>query len=146
MNESHDLVFTASGHATKARVEGKLYIAATKTTYRALSGSTKLKPLPQGGYIASNLATREKAEMALPVHPSENGGGGMCFPAWSVQLEPLFCTSRTLLRIHPDGNFLGTEGCIGILDNVHKCYEDLKVAFSQKKDLLLLVNHNGKNT
>lgn len=32
---------------------------------------------------------------------------------WSLDLDPTFNTDRTLLRIHPDGNVPGTEGCIG---------------------------------
>ena len=32
---------------------------------------------------------------------------------WSLDLDPTFSTTRDLLRIHPDGNVPGTEGCIG---------------------------------
>ena len=34
--------------------------------------------------------------------------------AWFVGITPLFKTDRTELGIHPDGNVLGTAGCIGI--------------------------------
>ena len=36
---------------------------------------------------------------------------------FSVDLEPQFQTTRTLLRIHPDGGVNGTLGCIGIQEN-----------------------------
>jgi hypothetical protein len=46
---------------------------------------------------------------------------------FSVDLDPLFQTNRTLLRIHPDGNVPGTLGCIGITDpDVAGCYQALQ--------------------
>ena len=45
---------------------------------------------------------------------SESGyvqhGFGFCFPI----IQDGFTTNRTELLIHPDGNNLGTKGCIGI--------------------------------
>lgn len=36
---------------------------------------------------------------------------------WSLDLNPAFDTDRTLLRIHPDGNVLGTQGYISHENN-----------------------------
>lgn len=142
----HDLVFTGVQARSRQRVEGTLFVARTMRSYRALSGSSALRPLPQGGYLVSNLRLRDKREMARDVSPEENGGVGFCFPAWSADLAPLFCTHRSLLRIHPDGNLPGTEGCIGILASVDRCFQDLRLALeaSPSKQLVLLVDHNGK--
>jgi hypothetical protein len=138
-----DLAFTATQGRGKERVDGRLFIAGSGNTYTAISGSRRLRPLPLGPYLASNLRLRGKEEMHLDVQPAENNGGGMCFPAWSVDLEPLFCTERSELRIHPDGNLPGTEGCIGIAQAVDRCYADLKHALESKKQLLLIVNYNN---
>lgn len=143
MNDIHDLVFTAVKSGNRQRVDGKLFIKATGSSYDAVSGSSTLLPLPNGGYIVSGLRFRDKTTMARTVPPKENNGGGMSFPAWSMELEPLFSTQRTLLRIHPDGNLPGTEGCIGIIGEVHKCFADLETAINGKTKLLLLVNHNN---
>ena len=110
----HDIIFTATKNPTRQRVEGKLVFTDSGATFRALSGSRTLLPLPNGAYTVMNMKIRNKANMALPVKASENGGGGMCFPAWSIEVHPLFSSQRTLLRIHPDGNLPGTRGCIGI--------------------------------
>lgn len=37
---------------------------------------------------------------------------------FSVDLNSTFNTSRFALRIHPDGNAFGTQGCIGLRTNV----------------------------
>ena len=140
-----DLVFTGSRVQSKQRVEGKLFFSGSMRSYRALSGSTSLKPLPRGAYAVSNIRVRDKIEMARDVPPEENHGGGFCFPAWSADLEPRFCTNRTLLRIHPDGNVPGTEGCIGILEGVDRCFDDLHSALASapSQRLTLLVDHNN---
>lgn len=145
MEGLHDLVFTATKNSSRERVEGTLYVKATGKKYNAYSGSRSLLPLPNGGYIAKNIRVRDKANMALPVLAKENDGGGMSFPAWSVDIDPLFSSRRSLLRIHPDGNLPGTMGCIGILNSAHECYEDIKNAIGELGDLTLLVNHNNLN-
>ena len=35
---------------------------------------------------------------------------------WMQVITPQFSTNRTELGIHPDGNRMGTKGCIGIID------------------------------
>lgn len=36
---------------------------------------------------------------------------------FSMDLNPSFETGRSLLRIHPDGNKVGTLGCVGLQEN-----------------------------
>jgi hypothetical protein len=55
--------------------------------------------------VADNLRDRTLASM------TRNGIG------FSLDLMPLFSTSRSELRIHPDGGYPGTMGCIGLLGN-----------------------------
>ena len=42
---------------------------------------------------------------------------------------------RTLLRIHPDGGKPGTAGCVGILDKVKECNEQLERLFPNAKTI-----------
>lgn len=83
--------------------------------WSAVSGPHGNGPLPMGWYQCSNFRTRTKTAMV------RDGVG------FSVDLDPLFPTNRTLLRIHPDGNVPGTLGCIGITDpDMQGCYDALK--------------------
>ena len=68
----------------------------------AVSGPWGKGALPEGVYNGSNLRKRTNKAMTCP-----DGSG------WSLDLDPNFKTDRTDLRIHPDGNVPGTEGCIG---------------------------------
>jgi hypothetical protein len=59
----------------------------------------------------------------------EDGNG------WSLDLDPKFKTDRDLLRIHPDGNVPGTEGCIGPdCRYQQQVYDALRDYFSDKKN------------
>jgi hypothetical protein len=82
--------------------------------WRAVSGPFGNGALPAGRYTCTNLRPRTKVGMV------RDGVG------FSVDLIPQFATFRTDLRIHPDGNVPGTEGCIGITEDVAECYEALK--------------------
>jgi RHS repeat-associated protein len=70
--------------------------------WSAASGPWGQGALPPGEYSGNTLRTRTNPAM------TREGIG------WSLNLDPNFETERTLLRIHPDGNVPGTEGCIGI--------------------------------
>jgi len=72
------------------------------SSFDAVSGPHGNGILPDGNYIVDNLRTRTVSGF------SRDGVG------FSLDLKPQFQTTRTLLRIHPDGNTLGTLGCIGI--------------------------------
>ena len=141
----YDILFKGTKDKVRERVNGSLNIVSKKTLYTALTGSRSLLPMPNGYYAATNLRIRNSAKMAIDVRPEENEGGGMSFPAWSIDLEPLFDSERTLLRIHPDGNLPGTMGCIGITGFTHNCYNDFKKLFEIKDRLTLLVQHDNVN-
>ncbi len=80
----------------------------------ATSGPYGKGALPNGLYLGDNLRDRsDKKAMNCP-----DGIG------WSLDLEPLFKTDRDLLRIHPDGNVFGTEGCIGVNCSDHRKVRD----------------------
>lgn len=86
----------------------------------AVSGPWGKGRLPAGNYNGKNLRKRKdnKAMMC-------NGSG------WSLDLDPTFRTDRTLLRIHPDGNVPGTEGCIGPSCSVQQTvYDSLRDYFN----------------
>lgn len=88
--------------------------------YPAVSGPHGRGRLPKGSYTGSNLRRRTTPAMTCP------GDRG-----WSLNLDPNFETERDLLRIHPDGNVPGTEGCIGISCGslAADLYNDLKNYF-----------------
>ena len=75
--------------------------------------------LPQGRYRVEWPRRRSKAGMV------RDGFG------FSFNLEPVFPTRRTHLRIHPDGGRPGTEGCVGVvgerpvLENFYRTVSDL---------------------
>jgi hypothetical protein len=93
---------------------GLLKLPRYDVGWAAVSGPFGHGPLPVGRYTCTNLRVRTKLSMV------RDGVG------FSVDLHPQFSTTRTLLRIHPDGNVPGTEGCIGITRDVRECYETLK--------------------
>ena len=79
-----------------------------KASYEALSGTIYTKDcLPNGDYNTFKFQNRTDNDAMI-----RDGVG------FSINLKPLFLTSRDLLRIHPDGgNVTGTEGCIGLTGN-----------------------------
>jgi len=95
--------------------DGLLKMPEYGLAWTAVSGPWGNGPLPLGWYECTNLRSRTKTAMV------RDGVG------FSVDLNPLFPTTRTLLRIHPDGNVPGTLGCIGITDpDVQGCYDALQ--------------------
>jgi RHS repeat-associated protein len=63
-----------------------------------------------GNYTVTNYNDRSKKSGWYNKGMNRDGVG------FSFNLNPLFKTGRTDLRIHPDGNNFGTKGCIGLLD------------------------------
>lgn len=74
-------------------------------SFEARSGPYGKGALPEGRYKGTNLRPRTKKGMTCP-----DGTG------WSVDVNTASGqgNGRTDLRVHPDGNVQGTEGCIGI--------------------------------
>lgn len=107
--------------------DGLLKMPFYGLAWSAVSGPFGNGPLPMGWYLCSNLRERSKTAMV------RDGVG------FSVDLDPLFPTTRTLLRIHPDGNVPGTLGCIGITDpDVRGCYDALKRLLPTKDSIVYL--------
>jgi len=77
-------------------------------TWEAVSGPYGNGALPNGNYLGDNLRIRSEYGYI------RDGVG------FSMDMEPLFQTTRTLLRIHPDGGISGTLGCIGIQENASR--------------------------
>jgi hypothetical protein len=128
LSRTPDLTFYGSRIPNKQRVDGRLSVVRNGRSWSACSGSTTLLPLPVGRYLAWNVRARNDAAMV-------RGGVG-----FSVDLVPLFPTSRSLLRIHPDGNVPGTQGCVGITDvDVSGCYDAFKWLLPGQREAVLHV-------
>jgi len=91
--------------------------------YSAKSGPYGNGSLPAGSYTGNNLRTRTHEGMNCPDSETDDSPDG-----WSLDLNPNFVTTRTLLRIHPDGNVDGT------LRIVSTCKVDLNPMFKKPGD------------
>ncbi|TAH44813.1 MAG: RHS repeat-associated core domain-containing protein [Gammaproteobacteria bacterium] len=80
----------------------------------AVSGPWGNGKLPEGKYGGRNL--RNRSSNKAMTCPDGNG--------WSLDLDNK--GGRTELRIHPDGNVPGTEGCVGVVCGYHgQVYDSL---------------------
>ncbi len=102
-------------------------------SYGAVSGGFGKGRLPEGTYKASELKRRTEKSM------KDTKGLG-----WSVNLDPNFKTDKEYLRIHPDGNKPGTEGCIGIKGDTKYLYNNLKDYFKIQNTFTVRIKY-GKN-
>jgi hypothetical protein len=75
----------------------------------AVSGPWGRGHLETGSYTISNCGIRTNNDSKKKKAMSDIAGN-----FWSCNIKPNFHSSRKNLRIHPDGNVYGTEGCIGI--------------------------------
>lgn len=109
---------------------GYLKHTSSGKKFKATSGGTKgAMPLPAGWYICSKFWDRDVSKVpTMEKH-------GVCY---SVNLEPLFPTSRTLLRIHPDGKLPGTQGCIGVQEKQAECRAVLKTLLPNGRSFAFL--------
>jgi hypothetical protein len=141
------LVFTPIGPGIPTRyggiTQGKLQLLDDKGGIRATwpvntggfrSDTTRVPPgkptrLPRGTYDVTFPRRRSEPPMV------RQGFG------FSFNLEPKFPTNRSLIRIHPDGNNPGTQGCIGVMgtrSELEKMYRLLS-ELVRKEDLDLIV-------
>jgi YD repeat-containing protein len=141
------LVFTPIGPGIPTRyggiTQGKLQLLDDKGGIRATwpvntggfrSGDTRVPPgkptrLPRGTYDVTFPRIRNHPGMI------RQGFG------FSFNLEPKFPTNRSHIRIHPDGNNPGTQGCIGVMgtrSELEKMYRLLS-ELVRKEDLDLIV-------
>ena len=120
---------TINAGARNQRVDGR--ITVNGNTYDFRSGGFGRGSLPEGTYnVTRHLDSRSNSSMTV-------GGVGYSF-AVSDKYDARVGGTRSLLRIHPDGNSPGTEGCIGIVGN----------AATQRQfrdDMLAEIRRNGGN-
>lgn len=100
-----DLVFRVRRSGAKA--EGTLTWAAKGLSSPAVSGPHGNGALPDGSYSSPRHLLLDK--VGEPPYCDTVGGLGHC---WLQAFEAAH--GRTDLGVHPDGNVLGTEGCIGL--------------------------------
>ena len=86
-----------------------------RASFSAVSGSSRLFTLQNGEYETNTFRDRTKEAMV------RDGVG------FSINLKPTFQTGRFDLRIHPDGNQPGTEGCIGLTGNASTLRDFVKI-------------------
>lgn len=80
-------------------------------SWPAGSGPFGNGPLPPGEYTLVGAP--------FTVSPPDYGNGAFCDAqgdCWFQRIVPNFPTDRDSLGIHPDGNIVGTRGCIGATD------------------------------
>lgn len=82
----------------------------TRLSVAAIGGPWGNGSPENGDYLLNNYAERgPESGWSNPGMTREGIG-------FSLNMEPLFKTGRTLLRVHPDGGQVeGTQGCIGIV-------------------------------
>ena len=57
----------------------------------------------------------------------------------SDKWDPALKRTRSLLRIHPDGNLPGTQGCVGIISKVQGCHDQLQAMLTGRTRTLEVV-------
>lgn len=101
------------------------------------------------GLIAGAISGSSATSMELPIglyhvkrsglldKPGQKAYCDSLQNCWFQFLEPQFSTTRTELGIHPDGNVIGTQGCIGLIDsNTKNWYEAFKSL--EKNQIIML--------
>ena len=141
------LVFTPIGPGIPTRyggiTQGKLQLLDDKGGIRATW------PVNTGGFRSDNTRVPPGKPTRLPrgtydvTFPRRRDHPGMVRQGFgfSFNLEPKFPTNRSLIRIHPDGNNPGTEGCIGVMgtrSELEKMYRLLS-ELVRKEDIDLIV-------
>jgi hypothetical protein len=141
------LVFTPIGPGIPTRhggiTQGKLQLLDDKGGIRATW------PVNTGGYRSDDTRVPPGKPTRLPrgtydvTFPRRRDHPGMVRQGFgfSFNLEPKFPTNRSQIRIHPDGNNPGTQGCIGVMgtrSELEKMYRLLS-ELVRKEDLDLIV-------
>ena len=90
------------------QAQGRLRWPEKNLDSPAISGPHRNGYLPDGLYLAKANGFSDREGQA-PFCDKRNS-------CWFQYVEPQFSTSRTQLGVHPDGNVVGTEGCIGLMD------------------------------
>lgn len=105
------------------KFEGRTLTSPEGREYPAISGPHGRGKLPSGEY---EIGGYSKIEKENPLHKrvvDETRN------AWWVTITPKFKTDRDRLGIHPDGNVIGTLGCIGLrCKDTGPAFEELRKA------------------
>jgi len=110
----------------------RLYIGGVRMyTWKALSGGHGLGILPHGSYLVTHIDAIKDIKSNTPY--KREG-----FP-WFMRIMPQFKTYRTALGAHPEGNVLGTLGCIGLLTEDTKFFKILKSLIPKRAKIILEV-------
>jgi hypothetical protein len=104
----------------------------------AISGPYGRKELPSGLYHAKGNMLLDKA--------SNDGFCDSLRNCWFQLLSPQFSTNRTELGIHPDGNKIGTKGCIGLIDANTKAWYDAFKSIGKDNYTAVEVIDNSQNS
>lgn len=103
------------------RFEGRILTGPEGQEYPAISGPHGRGRLPSGEYEIGG------GDIVGKSHPNYNSYLDEKGKAWWVPLKPKFKTDRDGFGIHPDGNVIGTLGCIGVRSkDTGQVYEELK--------------------
>lgn len=94
---------------TKKRAKGTLEWSEKNLSTPAVSGAYGNGMIEVGEYKARRNFLLDK--------PGENTYCDTKNNCWFQLLDPQFDTDRTEIGIHPDGNVVGTKGCIGLDPN-----------------------------
>ncbi len=118
------------------RYNGNRLFAPDGKSWPAVSGPHGKGSLPPGLY---NIGQAIELDSKSPENQPYCDKSGL---AWWCPLKPAFITGRSGFGIHPDGNILGTKGCIGIkCHDTRPIFEFLKLPAQMK----LLVECNIKS-
>lgn len=131
--------FESSSRDGQARQMMSGRITINSHTYDFRSGGHGRGFLPAGTYSVTPHRW-DRSESGYSV-----GGVGFSF-AVSDAYDSRVGDTRTLLRIHPDGGSVGTNGCIGIVGNatVQRAFrEDMRAEFGRSNDQVSLRVVNG---
>ena len=117
------------------KFNGEKLISPDGNSWRAVSGPWGRGILPNGIYTIDRPVLTGEMPMK-----DVNGFG------WKARLIPRFKTERFGLLIHPDGNVLGTKGCIGISGPIDT--KPLYFELMNTHDRILIVDagNEGKGT
>lgn len=96
-------------HKSDNKAYGRLTWLEKGLSSGVISGPYGRGELPEGLYHAYRYQLLDRPNNSSYCDSQKN--------CWFQVITPQFSTDRTDLGIHPDGNLMGTLGCIGILDH-----------------------------
>lgn len=127
--ENCTAIFESTTYAGERRQMKTGTITINGHGYPFRSGGYGNGNLPPGTYrVTPHMWSRSDASMSV-------GGVGYSF-ALNDAFDPRLRVRRTLLRIHPDGGVVGTEGCIGIIGNAavqRQFLGDMRAQFARSR-------------